>query len=178
MSDGHATDGRELASEIGPLIAQSRRMIWLAAAKRLEAEGQSMLSFQVLGQIVRSGPRTQRSLSDALAQHPAGICRLLDDMEQDGLVERARDQEDRRRVNVAITRRGRAHHAALLPSIRAVVENAIAPLSATERETLRDLLRKVVGAGTTAGAGTAAVEQKPARIAKRRTRKAAGASRA
>jgi DNA-binding MarR family transcriptional regulator len=143
MSDQKPQD---LAAEIGRLIAQRRRIIWLAAAKRLQEEGESMLTFQVLGQCKRNGPTTQRTLADALAQHPAGISRVIDDMEQRKLVKRARDPRDRRRVNVAITARGEAYHEQFLPYVVEVVQTAITPLSSPERRTLRDLLRKLVNA--------------------------------
>jgi DNA-binding MarR family transcriptional regulator len=145
MSAAHDREAHDLAGEIGPLIAQSRRVIWLAAAKRLEEEGEAILVWQALNQLTRLGPSTQRTLADALAQHPAGMSRLLDDLEQRGLVTRTRDVTDRRCVTVALTARGRAHRKHLLPYVAEVVHNAIVPLSLDERRTLRDLLRKIVG---------------------------------
>lgn len=134
-----------LAAEIGPLISSSRRVIWLAAAKRMQGEGESMLCWQVLNQCRRLGPVTQSTLAEVLAQHPAGICRLLDDMEQRKLVKRARDPRDRRRMTVTITARGDAYYERFLPDLVAVIERALTPLSLRERITLRNLLRKLEG---------------------------------
>ena len=126
------------------LLAKTRRMVWTNATRRLDESGESMLAWQVLALLVRTGKRNQTEVSVALAQHPAGVSRLLDDLERQGYVARARDVVDRRRVCVDATARGRRRYRSILPEVLVGVERALEPLSDSERRSLRDMLRKVV----------------------------------
>ncbi|OLT03854.1 hypothetical protein BJF90_04255 [Pseudonocardia sp. CNS-004] len=60
------------------------------------------------------------------------------------LVVRRRDPADRRRRHVALTDAGRALVADLVPVVERANEELLAPLSAEERRTLLDLLRRVL----------------------------------
>lgn len=135
----------ELTAELGMLISKSRKMIWSTAARRLEIAGESMLTFNLLGHLVRAGATTQRELANATAQHPAGISRLLEDLETQKLVRRRRDTKDRRKVYVEASTKGRASFNAMFPRVVLAVDQALAPLSMGERRTLRSLLHKLVG---------------------------------
>src|SRR5882724_2035543 len=126
------------------LIAKARRMVWTNATRRLDESGESMLGWQLLALLVRTGKRNQTEVSVALAQHPAGVSRLLDDLEKQGLVARTRDVDDRRRVYVDATARGRRRYRSMLPEVLLGVERALEPLSESERRSLRDILLKVV----------------------------------
>lgn len=117
------------------------------ATRRLEAHGESMLAWQLLGDLVRSGKRTQVELSQAVAQHPAGVSRLLDELERGGYVSRSRDPADRRRVHVMASPRGKRRYRAVLAEVMSAVDQALEPLSAAERRRLRDLLHKIVSEG-------------------------------
>jgi len=117
------------------------------ATRRLEARGESMLAWQLLGDLVRSGKRTQVELSQAVAQHPAGVSRLLDELEKGGYVSRSRDPGDRRCVHVMASARGRRRYRAVLAEVMSAVGQALDPLTAAERQQLRGLLRKIVSEG-------------------------------
>src|SRR2546421_756695 len=97
-SDGpSAPDNRRQAAEIGSLLARSRRQVFQRAKRRLEALGESIFVWRLLAYLHDDGPSIQAELADATAQHPASISRLLDEIEDAGLVRRRRDTKDRRR---------------------------------------------------------------------------------
>jgi len=133
-----------LTEELGMLIAQSQRRVWTTAARRLEEAGDSSLAWKVLAHLARSGRLTQSELATLTAQHPAGVSRLLDELEKQGCVSRGRDPGDRRRVNVLISARGKRRFEARLADVNEAVDQALGPLSDAERRLLRDLLRKLV----------------------------------
>src|SRR5256885_16602857 len=87
-----------LAEDLGILVAKVRRAVWARASGRLESMGESMLTYHVLACLVKHGPKTQNELATATAQHPAGICRLLSDLEEGELVKRKRDASAMRKV--------------------------------------------------------------------------------
>ena len=136
-----------MTEELGILIGRTRRVVWMNATRRLEARGESMLAWQLLGDLVRSGKRTQVELSQAVAQHPAGVSRLLDELEKGGYVSRSRDPGDRRCVHVMASARGRRRYRAVLAEVMSAVGQALDPLTAAERQQLRGLLRKIVSEG-------------------------------
>jgi DNA-binding MarR family transcriptional regulator len=135
---------QKVFQEIGQLMPLVRRVLWSAANRRLETFWETMLAWRVLACVKRAGPAAQRELADAVAQDPAVVCRLLDDLEERGLVHRVRDVEDRRRMMVRLTPAGRRRWQALLPEVVRAVGLALEPLSGAEQRTLRDLLRKLV----------------------------------
>lgn len=126
------------------LIALSRRHVWDAASKRLEASGYSMLSWGVLAYLLKCGPATQRAIAQATGQHPAGVSRLIDEMEGQGLVSRRRDDVDRRRARVAVARAGRTMFKAAHPLVTSSLKEALRGLSAAEQRELDRLLRKLL----------------------------------
>jgi MarR family transcriptional regulator, lower aerobic nicotinate degradation pathway regulator len=134
-----------LSEELGTLMGRARRRFWRMAAPRLEAEGTSLVVWQVLCHLARAGRSTQSELSTAVAQHAAGISRLLEELEDQRIVKRDRDTLDRRRVYVRLTRTGKAHFDKLVPIIREMAEHCFEPLGDDERQMLRALLRKLVG---------------------------------
>jgi MarR family transcriptional regulator for hemolysin len=134
---------QKIVQEIGQLLPRVRRAFWTDATRRLETVGETMLGWRVLGCVRRVGPATQCEIADVVAQHPAGVCRTLDDLEDRGLVKRTRDAADRRRMKVSLTPVGRRRWQTLLPEVVRSMGYAFEPLSAAELRTLRDILRKL-----------------------------------
>ena len=106
-----------LNDELGWLIARSRRLVFRHANERLERIGESMFFFPLLRRVVQEGAMSQLELARLTAQHPAAVCRTLEEMERRKLVRRARDANDRRRVLVTVTPRGRAVFERIHPEV-------------------------------------------------------------
>jgi DNA-binding MarR family transcriptional regulator len=68
----------------------------------------SLVHLHVLMQLVEEGPLPMRTLAETLDVSQASATGIVDRMEQRGLVERRRDDEDRRVVRVALTDAGRS----------------------------------------------------------------------
>jgi DNA-binding MarR family transcriptional regulator len=135
-----------LNDELGWLIARSRRHVFRHANERLERMGASMFFFPLLRRVVEVGAMSQLELARQTAQHPAAVCRTLEEMERHKLVRRVRDARDRRRVLVNATAQGRALFDRIYPEVIHGVDEALRMLSRTERTKLRALLRKVISA--------------------------------
>ena len=136
-----------LSEEIASGIVRVRRRLVAEADRRLAQRGESVLAFQVLSAVIRNGPMAQHELAQHIGQHPTGMSRLLDDLEQARLVRRARDRSDRRKILVDATARGRASVEHGRPLVDAAVEEVLAPLGREERRTLRDLLWRMLRQG-------------------------------
>lgn len=102
--------------------------------------------FAVLTALVDLGPLAQYELADRLGFNRSHLVGYLDVLEQQALVQRERDAEDRRRHRVAPTRAGRALQARLYRVAEEAQEDALGVLSPSERRQLTTLLRRVVDA--------------------------------
>jgi MarR family 2-MHQ and catechol resistance regulon transcriptional repressor len=137
---------RHLAAEIGALLARSRRQVYTRAKARLEQVGESIFVWRLLFYLHEVGPAIQAELADATAQHAGSTSRLLDEMEERGLVRRRRDGEDRRRVTVELTASGRRRYAQVFPHAIGALEESLRALSVEEQHGFAAVLRKLVGA--------------------------------
>ncbi|HEX4340889.1 MAG TPA: MarR family transcriptional regulator [Polyangiaceae bacterium] len=134
-----------VAEEIYRLMGRSRRLLWMALAAELETRGESIFVWQTVCYLARNGPTSQRDLAYANAQHPAGMSRLLNELESAGLVRRKTDAADRRRQLVEVTAKGRTWFDAVTPGVMHGVDTAMRGLSPKERTSLRDLLVRLLG---------------------------------
>jgi len=142
---GKTSEDILLAEEIYRLVGRSRRLLWTAAARCLEARGESIFTWQAVCYLARNGPTSQKDLAYANAQHPAGISRLVEELEDTGLITRSADPNDRRQKLVEATPKGRAWLDSVTPHVMDAVNEAMVGLSLRKREALRGLLTELLG---------------------------------
>jgi DNA-binding MarR family transcriptional regulator len=126
-----------LASHVGYL--GRRRLVAVLAEHDLRLQ-----HFAVLMALADFGSLAQHELAERLGLNRSHLVGYLDEIEGRDLVARRRDPADRRRQHVALTDTGRALVADLVPVVERANEELLAPLSAEERRTLLDLLRRVL----------------------------------
>jgi DNA-binding MarR family transcriptional regulator len=135
--------GAHADENVGSLLFRARRVLWTAVSRRLDAAGESPHAFALLNQLAVRGPLNQRELAERVGQHPAGVSRLLDELDALGFVARHRDASDRRCVVVDLTAAGRRRREAAWPVVVEAMDDTLAPLSSDERRQLRELLAKL-----------------------------------
>ena len=137
---------RQLAAE-RPDIALCRASTAVARAAEAHAEAAAGLGVGpqlVLKAVAELGPSSQRALSDALRIDRSVMVGLCDGLERAGLVRRERVAGDRRAYAVTLTDAGRERLAVAERGAPALVETALAPLSAEERDQLAALLGRLL----------------------------------
>ncbi|MCA1831632.1 MAG: MarR family winged helix-turn-helix transcriptional regulator [Actinomycetota bacterium] len=108
------------------------------------------------------GRMRMQDLAGSVLLSKSGVTRLIDRLQERGLVERAACAEDKRVTYAAITPEGRSLLAETTPIHLAGVEEYFAShLNTEELRTLRDLLRKVLIANGRAGRTCPSVTQQP-----------------
>ncbi|HSP20133.1 MAG TPA: MarR family transcriptional regulator [Myxococcaceae bacterium] len=130
-------------AELVRLVGQTRRRLWIAAARALAARGESVVAWSLVNRLAELGPLTQRELADASAQHPAGVSRQLGELERKGLTSRGADPGDRRRRVVQLTSAGQRWVRQLRPVVDRATAPVLAVLRPSERRMLSGLLRRV-----------------------------------
>ncbi|HVP62635.1 MAG TPA: MarR family winged helix-turn-helix transcriptional regulator [Myxococcaceae bacterium] len=132
-----------LLPELTRLISKARRVLYAAASGELGSRDESMAAWVVAARLLERRATSQKDLSELTGQHPAGISRLLDDMDRRGLTARALDPLDQRRRLVTLTPAGRRWHRQLEPLVLRASENVLGVLDVTEQHHLRGLLRRI-----------------------------------
>ena len=94
----------------------------------------------ILALLEGSAPETQAEIADALGYDRGTLVGLLDELEEQKLVERKRDPDDRRRQLVRITIDGKRTLGKLRALARRLEDEFLAPLDAEQREQLHALL--------------------------------------
>jgi MarR family 2-MHQ and catechol resistance regulon transcriptional repressor len=126
--------------------------------------------FGVLEVLRYCGTLSQGELAKKLLKTCGTVTANVDNLERRGLVRRERSTDDRRVVRVNLTNRGRALIERLFPLHARAVAGQFAVLSRAERETLRQLCRKV-GVGTAAQESSGSAGQKDTDVAHTKSRR-------
>jgi DNA-binding MarR family transcriptional regulator len=108
-----------------------------------EATGLHPYHYAILLVLDEGSADTQGSIADALGYDRGQLVGLLDELEEQGLVERRRDPNDRRRHLVRLTSDGKKTLRRLRALAQDMEDEFLAPLSAKERATLHGLLLRL-----------------------------------
>ncbi|MFF4673886.1 MarR family winged helix-turn-helix transcriptional regulator [Streptomyces sp. NPDC001279] len=125
------------------LLSRTGKTARSRLAARLAERDMKLWHMAVLSALVDFGPHVQRELASRLGIDRSDMVKIVDDLAMAGLVERARDTADRRRVTVTSSPAGRAVLADLQAEALGVQRELLAPLSTAEQAQLAALLRRV-----------------------------------
>lgn len=129
-----------LKRSVGYQIRRTHRLVQRALQVRIEPRRVSLGMWYFLRALWDEDGLTQRALSTRVGtMEPTTVAAIML-MEKSGFVERKRNKEDRRKINVYLTVRGRALERELLPAGITVVEVATRSLTSRELEMLLRLL--------------------------------------
>jgi DNA-binding MarR family transcriptional regulator len=125
------------------LVAAGRLVRTMADAS-LDAQDGGAPALGALLRLVDDDGISQAELARRQRVEAPSMCRMIDRLEREGLVARERDLVDRRVIRVHITAEGRVTAEAGRDAVAELEERAFATLSADERQTLADLLGRVL----------------------------------
>jgi DNA-binding MarR family transcriptional regulator len=124
------------------LLTRLSRLVYRRATE--EVIGIRLKQFIALDYLREQGGSSQQQLGQSLMLDPNNCVILLNDLEDDGYVERRRDPTDRRRHMVSMTTAGERalEHAEV--KLETIEDQVIGNLTENERSKLRDLLAKAL----------------------------------
>jgi MarR family transcriptional regulator, lower aerobic nicotinate degradation pathway regulator len=124
----------------GQVASRGQRLV----SESLAQEGARRQHFTVLTSLSEQGAASQATLGRRLWIDRSDLHAILNELERDALITRVRDEQDRRRNLVTLTRAGKAALKRLDKRIDAAQDALLEPLSASDRRDLRRLLELLV----------------------------------
>jgi DNA-binding MarR family transcriptional regulator len=132
--------------DLGALFARITRRLIDAERPLLAGLGLSMWGYIALSHLAHAPAGTQLALAQAIGYDKTRLIALLDELEAGGLITRTPDPADRRARIISLTAAGTKRHAAARRAIRAMEDDVLAGVSASERTRLRRTLARLAGA--------------------------------
>ena len=134
---------RELTASPAFLLGRLGFAIKTRSIAEFGQEGFTPYHFSVLALLEEGSRETQATIADALGYDRSWLVGLLDELEEDGSIERRRDPADRRRHLVSLKPAGRKKLARLRAISQQVEEAFFAGIEPAKREALHALLREL-----------------------------------
>lgn len=129
---------------IGYLARYAYRVFARAISIELATHGLLAGQWSVFRVLWEEEGFSQVELANRMRVEKASLTGMLDGMERQGLIVRARNKKDRRKVNIHLSAKGRRLKRTLLPYAGKVNRQATKGLSPADVEQLRALLSKVI----------------------------------
>lgn len=111
--------------------------------RRAKRHGVTRAQWAALAFLARQPGLRQAQLADLLEVTPIAVARLVDRMEEEGLVERRADPDDRRAWRVHLTAKARARIETLRETGRETRELALTGISAKDQDVLLAALQRI-----------------------------------
>jgi DNA-binding MarR family transcriptional regulator len=128
----------------GFLLSKAGRTQAVRFTEALEPLGLRPAHFALMNFVERGAGCSQQQLGERLGLDPSGIVAIVDDLEQEGLLERRRHASDRRRHAIHLTRAGKSKLTKARRVAMAREAELLEPLNAREAELFHALLLRVV----------------------------------
>jgi len=136
---------------VGYLMARARASLLARLDAELASFGLNAMQYAVLKHLADGSAGTAADLCRLMYYDTGSMTRILDRLEEKGLLRRERCREDRRVVFLRVAAAGRAQ----LPRLRAtgtrVLEDHLAGFNAAEVENLRNYLGRMIENGKPSG---------------------------
>ena len=130
-------------THIGYLLADNSRLARWAFDQRVREIGVTGPQARLLLILHRSQGQNQGYYAEKLEVEPITLCRMVDRLEEAGMIERRKDPADRRAWQLHLTEKSRKLVARLQQRVDSLVEDMLCGLSNAERAEFARLLQAV-----------------------------------
>lgn len=137
------TDAERRSLDAYVKLARAAAAVEATVHRPLAEAGLTISQFGVLEALLHLGPMSQGALARKILKSPANLTTVLDNLGRRSLIQRRRDDGDRRVVLVHLTDAGEALVTTLFPRHAHRVAQAFGALSPTQQDTLAHLCREL-----------------------------------
>jgi DNA-binding MarR family transcriptional regulator len=124
-------------------VSETAQALRRAFDRRAAALGVTRAQWRVLARLSRQDAMRQVELADALDLEPITLCRMIDRLSEAGLVERRRDERDRRAFRICLTEKAKPLIERLRSLAEEFLDDALVGVSPAEQEAVRGALARV-----------------------------------
>jgi DNA-binding MarR family transcriptional regulator len=128
----------------GALLVIAARQGQERATERLVPLGLNVRMCGVLNLLKDEGPKSQQEIGEQLSIDRTTMVEIVDELEKQGIVKRARSPHDRRSYAVTLTTTGKAKQKRAAEAFDAAADDFFSPLSGPERATLAGMLKRLI----------------------------------
>ena len=139
--------GTDAAFAIGPLIGRVRSVLLSKLDGELQPFGMTGMQFAILKSLADGSVGTSADLCRLLHYDAGSMTRLVDRLEEKGLIRRERSRDDRRVVSLRVTGAGRTLLPRLWDSAASVTQRMLTGFTALEVDHLRNFLGRMIENG-------------------------------
>ena len=132
-----------MSDNLGQIMSDISRLMRRAFDERARGIGVTRPQWQVLTMLARHEGINQGGLAELLDVEPITLCRMVDRLQEAGMVERRADPADRRAWRLFLTERANGLLSELRPLALNLFDEAMTGLSVLEREALHEMLERV-----------------------------------
>jgi len=136
---------------VGYLMGRARASLLTGLDRELERFGLTGMQFAALKHLAEGAARSAADLCRFMHYDAGSMTRILDRLEEKGLVKRERGREDRRVVLLRIAPNGRAQLPRLMSVAARVLEGHLAGFSPAEIAALKSYLGRMIENGQGGG---------------------------
>ena len=130
-------------SSVGYLLKRANSLISGVMDPVLEAHGFTMVQYQILAWLRDGIAVNPKDICSLLRHNSGALTRVIDQLAERGLLERARRDRDRRKVELELPPAGRAVVETLIPLVVEKLNYALADFSSAEVQEFKRLLLKL-----------------------------------
>ena len=134
---------RHMTDTFGFLLSDTARLLRKRFDERARQHGATRAQWKALLGISRHEGINQGGLAELLEVEPITLCRLVDRMEEAGLVERRRDPKDRRAWQLYLTQKAHPVLEELHATAAELMEQALRGISGEQADMMTDLLNRI-----------------------------------
>ncbi|GLO64776.1 MarR family transcriptional regulator [Oceanobacillus kimchii] len=125
------------------VIMKASRTLEEITKKDIKKHGMRTSDFTILEALYHKGKQTIREISEAVLINTGSITYVIDKLENNGLLTRSSNPDDRRAVYIEITDKGKEIMDDIFPKHQRVIEELFDGISEEEKQTVIDVLKKV-----------------------------------
>ena len=145
MNDDSPSSAKSVRqTSVGRMLNLLSRRLNNEMSERLNELGLTMNGFFVLMHLLEAEGLTQSGLGKKIALPPYGMTRLIDSLQEKGLVERREDPNSRRNHHIYLTDAGHAIGPKVFALVQGVNEWLLDGLEPAEKQTFADTLAKIL----------------------------------
>lgn len=138
----YTTETYSAKRSVGYLLRRAKTLMLDAFESALAKRGFTFTQYIVLAWLREGIATTAKAICTELSHDSGALARVIDQLAERGLVERTRDLEDRRKVELRLTDSGRQSIEAVIPAVVDIMNWTVSDFTRDETEELLRLLTK------------------------------------